>query len=497
MEIKSEMSGLPDCSPSRPLRVADVPRWDIETEVAILGFGIAGACAAIEARNAGAAVEIFEVAAAAGGSAALSGGEFYLGGSGGTPVQQAAGFADSTEDFFKYLMMAGGPGADEARVRLYAENAVAHYHWLVDQGVPFKGTYLPGKWLEPLTDDTLIWSGSESAWPFAQRAKPAPRGHAAQQRGWGAGKVIMERLAARALSLGAVAHFSSRALALVVDERNRVHGVVVRIDGQVRAVRAARGVILCTGGFICNDAMLARYAPSARGCPNPTTGGNDDGSGIRMGIAVGGAAIHMDQFFATRPFFPPESLVKGIFVNECGQRFINEDAYHGRVTHYMLHQPNGRVWLLVDNEIFERPMVKPDIDIAAVGESWAEVESELGLPEGELVHTVESYNRHAAQGVDPLWHKDAEYLRPLVTPPFAALSFCAADYPATFFTLGGLSTLPSGEVLTAEGVPIPGLYAAGRAACGLPRWSEGYSSGLSLGDSSFFGRQAGHKAATG
>ena len=106
-----------NCSPSRPLALDDVERWDAETDVLIVGFGIAGACAAIEARNTGARVDVFEVAAAAGGSAALSGGEFYLGGSGGTPAQRAAGFDDATEDFFKYLMMAGGPGADEARVR--------------------------------------------------------------------------------------------------------------------------------------------------------------------------------------------------------------------------------------------------------------------------------------------------------------------------------------------------------------------------------------------
>lgn len=484
-------------SPSRPLRLKDVARWDMETDVAIVGFGIAGTCAAIEARHAGARVSLFEVAAAAGGSAALSGGEFYLGGSGGTPVQKAAGFEDATEDFFKYLMMAGGPGADEARVRLYAENAVGHFHWLAEQGVPFKGTYLPGKWLEPLTDDTLVWSGSEAAWPFAQQAKPAPRGHAAQQEGWGAGKTIMERLSARALQLGAEAHYSARVLSLIADDDNSVAGLVVRIDGEPRMVRALRGVVLCAGGFICNQDMLQRYAPRAVNCPIPTTGGNDDGSGIRLGISVGAAAIHMDQFFATRPFFPPESLVKGIFINEAGQRFINEDAYHGRVTQYMLRQPNGRVWLLVDNGIFERPMTKPDIDVAAVGETWEEVEQELGLPEGELLHTVTAYNRHAEQGQDPLWHKDAHYLKPLVEPPFAALSYCDRDYPASLFTLGGLSTLPNGQVLDAEGRTIAGLYAAGRTACGIPRWGEGYSSGMSLGDSSFFGRQAGRHAATG
>jgi 3-oxo-5alpha-steroid 4-dehydrogenase len=108
---------------------------------------------------------------------------------------------------------------------------------------------------------------------------------------------------------------------------------------------------------------------------------------------------------------------------------------------------------------------------------------------------MEVYNRGAAAGVDPLFHKQPEWLQPLVEPPFAALSFCAQDYPAVMFTLGGLQTLPTGEVLDATGAAIPGLYAAGRAACGIPRWGDGYNSGMSLGDSSFFGREAGKSAA--
>jgi len=482
-------------SPSRPCRVEDVSRWDMETDVAVIGFGAAGSCAAIEARLAGAEVAIFEVAAAAGGSAALSGGEVYVGGSGGTSVQRAAGFEDSTEDMYRYLMMAAGPGADEARVKLYAEQAEAHFRWLQDQGVPYKGSFLPGKWLEPGTDDTLVWSGSEQAWPFSAVAKPAPRGHAAQLKGWGAGKVMMAHLASRALSLGVAAHYNSRVLTLIIDNDRKVAGLVVRIDGESRVVRARHGVILCAGGFIANREMVRQYAPAALACEGLVSAGNDDGSGIRMGISVGAAAIHMDQFFATLPFFPPESLVKGIFVNERGSRFINEDVYHGRVAHYILRQPGRRVWLLVDDEIFGRPSIYPDVGIAAVGESWDELEVELGMPEGALTRTVEEFNRHAAEGSDPYFHKAAHYVRPLTKAPFAALSYCPDDMPGHAFTLGGLATLPTGEVLDADGDIIPGLYAAGRTACGLPRWGEGYSSGMSLGDASFFGRMAGLHAA--
>ncbi|MCL5041310.1 MAG: FAD-dependent oxidoreductase [Gammaproteobacteria bacterium] len=483
-------------SPARPCAFEQVSHWDIETDVIVVGFGAAGACAAIEARASGAQVSVFEVAAAGGGSASWSGGEVYVGGSGGTDVQREHGFTDTTEDLQAYLMMAGGSAADAARVKVYAEQASQHFDWLRAQGVPFKGTYLPGKWIEPPTDDTLLWSGSEQAWPFNEQAKPAPRGHTVQFTGWGGGKVLMEVLCQRAIDAGAEVYYNTRALSLIADADRQVRGIVVRRDGKDTFVRARSGVILCAGGFICNTDMVKRFAPDAAECELPVTGGNDDGSGIRMGMSVGAATLNMHEFFATLPFFPPASLVKGIFVNEQGRRFINEDCYHGRVAHHVMRQPNQRAWLLVDNEIFGRPIIQEDIKVTAVGETWEEVESELGLPSGSLVHSVNEFNRYAETGEDPYLHKSQDWLRPLTEPPFAALSYCKGDYQGHAFTLGGLSTNPDGAVLDADGQPIVGLYAAGRTACGLPRWGEGYSSGLSLGDSTFFGRQAGKAASS-
>lgn len=487
----------PSHAPARHCSLSDVPHWDGEADALIVGFGLAGACAALEAAAHGAQCRIFEVAAGAGGSTALSGGEFYLGGNGGTPAQQAAGFNDSTEDLYAYLMQAGGPGADAERVRLFADQALSHYAWLVAQGVPFKGSYHPRRTVEPVTDDTLVWSGSEAAWPFCMHAKPAPRGHAVQQQGPGAGKLLMEILAARVhAQSGIEVEYNARALTLIADADNRVHGLVVRSDGKPCYWRARKGVVLCSGGFICNAEMVRQYAPDALRLKLPVSGGNDDGSGIRMGISMGAAAIHMHEFMATRPFMPPEQLMKGVFINERGQRFINEDAYHGRIGRYCLAQPGGNSWLLVDNRIFARPKLYPGVMLAAVGESWQEIEQALQLPAGELVTTMMRYNQHAATGLDPILHKQAEWLQPLDEPPFAALSLCDADWPAAGFTLGGLATRPSGEVLDSAGNIIPGLYAAGRTACGLPRWGEGYSSGMSLSDASFFGRLAGRQLAS-
>lgn len=93
----------------RACSLDQVPHWDLSTDVLVVGFGAAGACAAIEAVVAGASVTVLEVATSGGGSAALSGGEVYVGGNGGTDVQREHGFADTTEALRQYLLMARRP----------------------------------------------------------------------------------------------------------------------------------------------------------------------------------------------------------------------------------------------------------------------------------------------------------------------------------------------------------------------------------------------------
>ena len=486
----------PHHSPSQPCRLDDVPSWDFDADVIVVGFGSAGAAAAIDAAAAGASVQIFEVASGAGGTSAMAGGDIYLGGGGGTPAQRANGFEDDTEDFYTYMRLAGGPDADEARTRLYADSALDHFSWLEAQGVTYRTSHLPGKVVAPGTGDCLIWSGNENAWPFRELAKPCPRGHLPEAVGEMGGRLLTEKLAESALARGAKATYDARAVALIADDSRRVHGVVVRIAGEDKFARARGGVILCAGGFVLNDDMMRQHVPqAARLADDALSGGYDDGSGIRMGQSVGGAAIHMDELFVTLPIYPPASHVKGILVNEAGQRFINEDSYPGRVAVHCTHQVGDRIFLLVDNAMFEQPSELSRIEVAAVGETWEEIERELELVEGTLSHSVRIYNRDAAKGEDPLFHKAPEWIQPLVEPPFAALACHIGEAFYPYFTLGGLSAAPTGEVLTNDGDAVPGLYAAGRTCCGLPRSAENYSSGMSLADCTFFGRLAGKSAA--
>jgi len=189
------MAEHPETTPSRPRRLGDVSQWDMETDVAIVGFGGAGACAAIEATDAGADVCIFELASASGGSTELSSGEVYMGGNGGTRVQRACGYEDSTEDMFNYLMAAQGELADEAKIRMYCENSRDHFDWLVKMGAKYKDSEYKDRAIMAPTDDCLLYTGNEKSWPFRDKAKPCPRGHNLEIVGDNGGPLLMGILA--------------------------------------------------------------------------------------------------------------------------------------------------------------------------------------------------------------------------------------------------------------------------------------------------------------
>ena len=81
---------------------------------------------------------------------------------------------------FTFLMAACGPAPDEAKVRVFCEESVAHFHWLERQGVPFKRSAYPEPSMEPPTDDCLVYSGGEDAYPFDVLTPPVPRAHKPQ-----------------------------------------------------------------------------------------------------------------------------------------------------------------------------------------------------------------------------------------------------------------------------------------------------------------------------
>ena len=474
------------------LEVNDV-RFDETVDVVVVGLGAAGASAVVGGRQTGADVLAVERGAGPGGTSAHSGGLIYLGG--GTTLQSACGFQDSPENMAAFLRAALGPGVDDDRVDVYCEGSPDHFEWLVSIGVPFRAAFCDEPNRESVDDAGLLFSGGEDAYPFDEFSVPVPRGHKPQCVD-SAGGFLMERLGAAVSTSGARVVADARAEALVVDGEDVV-GLLVRTDDGARAIRARGGVILATGGFIHNEAMVAEHCPLAHvpdaawriGTPT------DDGRGIRMGAGAGAVLTRLDAFECALPLGPPHRLARGILVNRNGERFINEDAYTGRIGFHALRDHDGFVYMITDDVIHEPNLVGLRVGYAAA--TPEELAADLGIPPDALARTVREYNEAAARGDDPAFHKRAPYLQPIGVPPASGIGAIdlRVDHGAIYatFTLGGLTTDPDGATLNSAGRRISGLYAVGRTAASLA--AHHYASGISLGDGSFFGRRAGRHAA--
>jgi succinate dehydrogenase/fumarate reductase flavoprotein subunit len=181
--------------------------------------------------------------------------------------------------------------------------------------------------------------------------------------------------------------------------------------------------------------------------------------------------------------------LKGVLVNKFGKRFIAEDSYHGRTSESILCQPDQRAYLILDNSMYAPPTFgqQPIID---AWESFAEMERDLGMPTGALQETIATYNQDARRGEDSVQHKNSEWCQPLTELPLTALDCSPGKSIWSGFTLGGLKTDVDARVLNAGGQPIAGLYAAGATASNLAQGSLGYSSGVCIGESTYFARRA-------
>lgn len=478
--------------PAQAESPASVRRWDREFDVIVVGFGVAGGSAAAEAVRAGASVLVLDRASAAANES--HGTTYYLGG--GTALQKKLGVPDTPDRMFRFLHAVYGATALEDKIRFYCERSVEHYDWLVEAGVPFTGELHPDSWQEGSATDGLRFSGEENSHPFRDLVLPCQRGHSVAN--WKGGPILQKNLLDRTRAAGATQFLAADAKQLARSADGRVEGVTAAIDGRTLSFRARRGVILATGGFANNREMVANHAPDFRDC-DPLDVGANDGWGHRAGTSVGGQLRHMDCGVAYIPsIYPPLTRKDGILVNRLGQRFIHEDAYYGVLGSAVVRQQRGRAYIVCDLPALgelkgKGPLGTPGDIVQAKGETIAELERALGIPEPGLQQTLATYNRHAASGEDPFFHKNRRHVRPL-HGPFVALLCQAGEGFLPFFTLGGLATSVRGEVLNDAGTVIPGLYACGRVASGIAAQFY-HSTGLSLGECSLFGRVAGVSAA--
>ena len=522
--------------------------WDIEADVVVVGFGAAGACAALEAAQAGAQVVVLD-RFTGGGATALSGGVVYAGG--GTRQQRAAGVPDSPEAMFAYLSAETGDAVSAATLRRFCDGSPAMLAWLEQHGVPFEGSLCPDKTSYPTNRHYLYYSGSELS--FTAIAAPAPRGH--RTRGPGtSGRLLYARLATAVRGSGARLVLQSMAQRLIIDEAGRVTGVeastlrdapawaatahrilhrwsgkpylyapkagrvmhrpvgwLERRHGRPLRIRARAGVVLSAGGFVANRAMMREHAPAGRGgLPLGTPG--DDGSGIRLGTQAGGATAFLDRVSVWRFLSPPPALIHGLLVDRAGQRICDEARYGAAIGDAIVTRHQGRAWLLIDQATLAqaRRQVRASTLWFQRLQAWylltagrrhaPDLEAlarRAGVDPAGLAATVAAHNAAAAAGGGDPAGKPPEQARAQDQPPYSLIDCSVRPgvaNPAPVLTLGGLMVAEdTGQVQRADGRPVPGLYAAGRSAVGL--CSRSYVSGLSLADCVFSGRRAGRHAA--
>lgn len=474
-----------------PFSEADVPAWERSADLVIIGLGIAGACAALEAQRAGADVMVLERAGAGGGASALSQGQFYLGG--GTDVQRACGYEDDPENMRAFLRAITTTNDDEC-LDVFCAESVSHFAWLEAQGVPFARTAYTDRAVYVRSGEGLLSTGNEKAWPFREQARPVPRGHQVSGSGdISGGYVAMKALLATVESEQVPVEYEANVIGLVQDDDGRIVGVKVRQGDSEWFVEARKGVLIAAGSFNLNSEIITENMPLFAAHGKPLGEPTNDGAGLLLGRSVGVAEKGMTGLIATASIYPPSDLIKGIIVNARGERFIAEDVYHGRLSHAIAQQPDASAFLIVDEEIFGYPKHGSHTFLDAY-ETVAELEEAIGAPPGSVQATLDRYNADAARGDDAAFHKYPDWLKEL-TPPLAVfdISIPRSDYH--WMSLGGLWTDKDARALRPDGSPIAGLYVAGASACHLAQDGDEYASGMSLAAASLFGRRAGVHAA--
>ncbi|WP_332642118.1 FAD-binding protein [Aeromicrobium sp.] len=472
-----------------PLSISDV-QPDETYDVVVVGFGIAGGCAALEAARAGARVLLLEKSAIHGGTSSMSGGHFYLGG--GTAVQKATGHEDSVEAMIAYLM-ASTKDPDEEKIRAYCEGSVELFDWLEALGFQFERSFFADKAVIQPGTEGLMFTGNEKVWPYRDEVKPAPRGHKVPVPGDTEGtRIVMDLLRTKIEEAGVEVRYETGVTNLVIDG-DAVVGVAWKSFDKTGTV-ASSSVVMAAGGFVMNPDMVAKYTP-ALGEKLFTLGSTyDDGLGIRLGQSVGAAVEHMEEPFITAPFYPPSQLVKGLVINKLGKRFVAEDSYHARSSYHVMKQPDSAAYLIVDAEHYAEQLM-PLVPLKDGYETVEEMAEGLDIPVEVLRETLDTYNANAAKGEDPDFHKHPDWLAPQTTAPWAVLDLTLGVALYAGFTIGGISTTVDGQAKRRDGSVIRGLYAAGACASNIAQDGNGYCSGTQLGEGSFFGRRAGKHAA--
>ncbi|WP_454754189.1 FAD-dependent oxidoreductase [Cupriavidus necator] len=454
---------------------------DLKTTLVVVGAGMAGFSAALQAAQAGHDVILLEKQSETGGSSAMSGGCLAFA---GTDLQRANGVDDSSELLFKDLREVGKFENDERLVRAYVDNQLDTYEWLKQAGVQF------GPHIETSSGQSV---------PRVHNVDPAD---------------AVRALAASARRTGRVQLLTdTRALRLVRDPQiGHVAGVTAQRGNETFKVLGSRGVVLASGGFVHNAELIHRYVPQYNEEAAVFIGGEGNvGDGLKMAQQLGADCRDMIYIKGTYGKHPVDetnhhsllAVYKGaIAVNQDGKRYVDESISYKLLGDACIAQPYSSTFQIFDQPIFDSGDNQTrilDIErrheegLVIQADTLEELAAMIEVPADVLADTVKTYNGYVDAGHDRdfgrehLVHQHGELVK-IETGPFYAYPSTAAVYG----TYCGLCVDPDMRVLDVYGAPLEGLYAAGEVVGGLH--GAAYMTGSALGKAAIFGRIAARAA---
>ena len=440
----------------------DAPQREgsVTADVAVVGGGATGLAAAVAAAELGARVVLLEKRKLLGGNSNMAEGIFAT----ESPLQQRMRIDAPSDLFFKLAMDYAHQRADPLVVRAFIDKSGDTVRWLEGKGLEFD-------WVHH-----LIPNQGPRTWHCL-------RGH---------GKRLTRVLERECERLGVQVVRGARAEHLMIADDGAVRGVEARI-GDARIVVEAGSVIVGTGGFGGDPALLDEHCGAYSSGLQYAGIREVTGDGLRMALEAGAATEGLGRLQTYGPVFADDweaGAIVGepttVWVNDRGERFADESLSFNEfeMGNAVLRQPGARCTCLFDAgvvaEVHERGLLKgvsmldtppgcklPDLDarlarhecdgVVKTASTWADIAGWLGLPAGVLEHTVGEYNAACERRRDPVFAKDPRYLRPLTEPPFVAMR-CTAAFLGT---LGGIKIDEHMRVLGVGGEPILGLYAGG------------------------------------
>jgi fumarate reductase flavoprotein subunit len=451
-----------------------------ESDIVVIGGGGSGLAAALAAAEKGIKnITVLEKGAASGGNTAWATGLF-----GCESPSQARDkiIADKDALFKKAMDWAHWSRVDPRIIRAFLNKSGDTIRWLEEKGLEF---------------NVIAFFPNQNP-----RVEHVPKGKGAH---------LTQVLAQQCRAAGVRIILYCYGDKLLLDSQGSVSGVMA-VSGEKNIEIKTKSVIIASGGFGANKALLKKLCPQyyddmpLRGLPLM-------GDGIRI-AEEGGAAI--DSFVTLLkegPRVDANSWPLGglerdpltIWVNKLGKRFTDESIgdHPFESVNAVLNQPGKVCFTLVDtsgkqvigekirglDKLLQIEAVKNRVKIA---DSWQEIADWIGADPSILLSSINEFNAFCEKGYDSLFAKDHRYLWPLRVAPFYAIR----GYPHFLDTLGGIKVNENMEALTVENKPVTGLFAAGVTTSGWE--SESYCSdlnGSAFGYAINSGRIAGESAA--